>query len=415
MFAGMNELSNTAVDVFSLNTQERFYEAAERLMDVAGNALADEVYGSEYYARSRQHKNWDGKTRFSKDEYHLSTDLFNRKEDASNIDDIEYKYRDKLQYFIVTERANDITLNNIVVKPEYRNQGIGQSLLDELIVYADLKSKTLRLTPTKEYGTQSRLIKWYKHNGFVKNKGKNTDLSSYETMYRLPQNINIIAYYGNGSIISSDGKSDIRFSIETTEKYFKQQLNDWMKGHGKAFGTYNGKYFELGWASNILRKHGAQKSKVYMFDSVITKITGGKHTIALEEISKLPSQLSDPILLFEGNGENTLVALTEIKDKEENDVIVSLKINTNYGRAKATVITSAYAKSDDFGNNNIRQYVMRQINDGKLRDVSINKTSNWFTTVGLQLPSVVQTMLDAKQTIAHDDKNNKEEFSGRKD
>ncbi len=113
---------------------------------------------------------------------------FSQKINISDIESIKSKYQDELQTFIVTERDDDITLKNIVVKPEYRNKGIGQDVLDELISYADNNSKIIRLTPTSEYGTKSRLINWYKNNGFVENKGKNADLRTYETMYRLPEN-----------------------------------------------------------------------------------------------------------------------------------------------------------------------------------------------------------------------------------
>lgn len=105
----------------------------------------------------------------------------------SSIDDIKSKYQDKVQYLVISENDDALTLNNIVVKPEYRNQGIGQKVLNDLMSYADNNNKIIRLTPTSEYGTKSRLAKWYKKNSFVENKGRNADLTTYETMYRLPK------------------------------------------------------------------------------------------------------------------------------------------------------------------------------------------------------------------------------------
>ena len=105
----------------------------------------------------------------------------------SSIDDIKSKYQNKVQYLVISENDDALTLNNIVVKPEYRNQGIGQKVLNDLMSYADNNNKIIRLTPTSEYGTKSRLAKWYKKNGFVENKGRNADLTTYETMYRLPK------------------------------------------------------------------------------------------------------------------------------------------------------------------------------------------------------------------------------------
>lgn len=213
-------------------------------------------------------------------------------------------------------------------------------------------------------------------------------------------NSNQIKLAENSEPTSDD---DIRFSSENDEKLYRQ-LQDWLKGKGKAHGTYNGKEFDLGMTPKNLIDNGAKKSRLYMYESVIIKVTGGKHAIALEELAKIPSQLADPILLFEGSKENTLVALTEIKDQEQNDVIVSIKIKASHNRNNVTVVTSAYAKSDEYGNNKIVNYMLNQIKAGKLRDVSINKTSNWFTTVGRQLPSVVQTMLDDKRRLARQGK-----------
>lgn len=90
-----------------------------------------------------------------------------------------------------------------------------------------------------------------------------------------------------------------------------------------------------------------------MFSEVIEKVTGGKHNISLSEIAKLPAQLNDPILLFKGS----------------------------------------------VGNNQIKKYVQNQIALGNLIDASSKKAPNWFTSRGLQLPKLVQTILDANNSI----------------
>ena len=104
------------------------------------------------------------------------------------ISDIEEKYKDKTKYLILSEheKTNTISINNMVVKEELRNQGIGQSILNDVIEYANKNNKVITLTPTTEFNTQNRLKKWYKANGFVENKGKNTDFLISDTMYKLP-------------------------------------------------------------------------------------------------------------------------------------------------------------------------------------------------------------------------------------
>ena len=183
-----------------------------------------------------------------------------------------------------------------------------------------------------------------------------------------------------------------------------QQLDDWIQGGGKKYGSYNGEYFELGTTPDILVKHGAKKVPVIMSDDCVAKVTGMKndsgHNIAINEIAKLPSQLNDPILLFKGSYANSFVALTEIVDKQGHDVVVAIHINKFEKRTKITKIASLYSKTDDYGNNKIVRYVQNQINQGNLVDASIIKAPNWFTIRGLQLPKMVQTILDANNSIS---------------
>ena len=99
--------------------------------------------------------------------------------------------------------------------------------------------------------------------------------------------------------------------------------------------------------------------------------------------------------------DKSFVALTEIKDKIGNDVIVAVHIDKRMGRSVINKISSVYSKTDDYGNNKIVSYVTDQIKKGNLLDASTEKAPNWFTVSGLQLPHAVQTILDANNSI-HD-------------
>lgn len=105
---------------------------------------------------------------------------------ALSLESIEEKYKNQAKVLLLTENKGSVSIRNLVVEPEQRNKGVGQAILDDIIAYADAKSKIITLTPTSEYGTKKRLISWYKKNGFVENKGKNTDFTISDTMYRLP-------------------------------------------------------------------------------------------------------------------------------------------------------------------------------------------------------------------------------------
>ena len=107
----------------------------------------------------------------------------------NSLNDIKIKYKNQTdQLNIFENKDNTISINNLVIKQNLRNKGIGQSILNDIIDYADKNNKTITLTPTSKYLTKNKLTTWYKNNGFVENKGKNTDFSISDTMYRLPKN-----------------------------------------------------------------------------------------------------------------------------------------------------------------------------------------------------------------------------------
>ena len=409
MFASMNELELFNVsEVFSQASQKKFYKSARRLMDIAGESLAAELRGSEYFDGFERQAEAGNKPRFSMETVDSDGNRLSEqqmeffkdskiRDEEGNLLRVYHGTDTSFTVFDKTKGRSNMDIQGMFFSPwELDAQGYGESVRAYYInIVNPAPEQTAYRALNKFKGQNNAGVKAREYLESLGYDGVNNSDEEY-----IAFNSNQIKLAENSEPTSDD---DIRFSSENDEKLYRQ-LQDWLKGKGKAHGTYNGKEFDLGMTPKNLIDNGAKKSHLYTFENVIVKITGGKHSIALEEIAKLPSQLADPILLFDGNDKNTLVALTEIKDKEENDVIVTLRIKTSYGRNKATVVTSAYAKSDEYGNNKIVNYVLNQIKAGKLRDVSINKTSNWFTTVGRQLPSVVQTMLDAKQRLAQKDR-----------
>jgi hypothetical protein len=67
---------------------------------------------------------------------------------------------------------------------------------------------------------------------------------------------------------------------------------------------------------------------------------------------------------------------------------------------KITKIASLYSKTNEYGKNKIESFVNKQIESNNLIDASIKKAPTWFTTRGLQLPKVVQTIIDANNSIS---------------
>ncbi len=210
-------------------------------------------------------------------------------------------------------------------------------------------------------------------------------------------------------------KTAVSFDLE--QAAFEKQLDDWKDGLGKKYGSYNGTYFNLGTTPSVLVKHGAKQVPVIMYEDCLVKITGGKHSISLDEIKKLPEQLNDPILLFKGSVPDSFVALTEMETKAGHDVVVAIHINRYLNRTVVNKIASMYSKSTESGVNRIAQYISAQIESGNLVDASAKKAPTWFTSRGLQLPKLVQTIIDADTTVSQNNSgvNSKYTQNSKKD
>ena len=150
------------------------------------------------WAQERQLENEDITDENQRELYDLISDVQNivYKDEIKNqekqtkkkltLDSIKEKYKNNVDVLNISENGDYISLGNLVVKENQRNKGIGQKILNDLIQYADENNKTITLTPTSEFNTKNKLKQWYKNNGFVENKGKNTDFLINDTMYRRP-------------------------------------------------------------------------------------------------------------------------------------------------------------------------------------------------------------------------------------
>ena len=168
----------------------------------------------------------------------------------------------------------------------------------------------------------------------------------------------------------------------------KRQLDKWLTGNME-----RDSYFNLGNTPQSLQRLGAKNLPVIMSQEVIVKITGGKHSISLDEIAKLPNQIANPAMTFKGSVPGSFVVLTEMTDKSGNDVIAAIHLSRKQKRMQVNRIASLYGKD------NVANYVKNNIDAGNLLDADTKKAPMWFTNRGLQLPKLVQTIIDAKSTI----------------
>lgn len=196
-------------------------------------------------------------------------------------------------------------------------------------------------------------------------------------------------------------------SIANIESRLLEQLQDWLQGKMPAKG-----YFELGTTPAILQKFGAKELPIIMEQAVVWKFTSDykDHAIALDEVAKLPSQIAEPVLLFKGSVPNSFVILTELEDKQGREVIAALHLDKVQDRIRVNRVASIYGKD------NVAKYVTTQIENGNLLHADKKRSEIWFTSRGLQLPKLVQTLISTSNgSISQTGKNATEnsQFSDR--
>jgi GNAT superfamily N-acetyltransferase len=105
----------------------------------------------------------------------------------------KYPSKDKngfvIELWSVSYRNDFIELVALRIPKEYRNQGIGTSIMNWIIQYADKNHKIIGATPSKDFGASSvnRIKRFNKRFGFVQNTGRTADYTISNTMYRKPK------------------------------------------------------------------------------------------------------------------------------------------------------------------------------------------------------------------------------------
>lgn len=130
------------------------------------------------------------------------------------------------------QSKNYLVLDKIVVPKSDRSNGIGSSVLTDIINYADENNLIIYLMlgdKNDGLGTTSRnrLIKFYKRFGFLLNKGKNIDYSISYSMYRKPKSAKLEADLEDEDDYDSDVDAD---EDETDED--EDESNDYPDGYG---------------------------------------------------------------------------------------------------------------------------------------------------------------------------------------
>ena len=198
---------------------------------------------------------------------------------------------------------------------------------------------------------------------------------------------------------------------------FSKQISDWKNAKLKSNDN-----FELGNTpdSLIIENYNVKQLPIIMTQDVMVKATGGKHSISLSEISKIPGELEKPIIIIEGSVPNSFMILTNLEAKDSDNVFVAIHFNKKQNRLSVNRIASIYGK------NNLNSYLEENIKNNKIIKFDSKKLKELITSRGLQLSKLVQsTLIDnsitdnnknvkSKNTITNKDTQNEKKNTNKK-
>ena len=173
------------------------------------------------------------------------------------------------------------------------------------------------------------------------------------------------------------------------DKNFSEQVDIFAAGKMPVFETLS-----LGSTPNALYLVGAHARTLTMKQNVLRNSTLDEsqranrhlsgHDIPIETIKKLPEHLRNPILILSGQHPQTVVVVTELKNKENNNIIVPVALDLRSTDSTVNKVTTVYGKD------NINKY----LNHHKEQILAYNKekTDSLFTTIGFQLPKTTSAI-----------------------
>lgn len=158
----------------------------------------------------------------------------------------------------------------------------------------------------------------------------------------------------------------------------------------------------IGATPNSLIITGADRNlKLIINPDTILKCIGSPnevyhgHELTREIMEQLPNEIRNPALILNGSHTGSLVAVTELKDKENREIIAAIELESRQARIFVNRVTSAYGK-DSFA-----AHINREVNEKhNLLAVNKEKANDMFQSLGLQLPPE-ETFISFNNSIAY--------------
>lgn len=216
---------------------------------------------------------------------------------------------------------------------------------------------------------------------------------------QVKDEIGKIAFNNDYELTVKEEKS-ILDEIFESNKNFSQTIDDFL--NGKINPYYQVFVCET---TEVMKACGVKDLNVVINQSSIKKILSDDkekfphaHNLSIQELKELPKQLQKPIMALKGSHENSVVFVTDIKDFRNNEILISVDIDTAGYKQSVNRVTSMYGKD------NITNYLRTQLDNGNLIGCDKKRANQMLSTKGLQLPPAT-TFIDYTDIISDSDKN----------
>ncbi len=188
---------------------------------------------------------------------------------------------------------------------------------------------------------------------------------------------------------------------EKEDKQFVEQIERFIKGQIPHFETVS-----LGHTPPILKCFGA-KSEITTIKQnelrnclLASNLSANHHSqghdIPLNTLKQLSGAIRNPVAVLNGQHLGTLVVLTELKNKDDQNILVPISLDLRSTNTTVNKVTSVYGKD------NLLRYLTRHSND--ILAVHKEKAEKLFTTIGYQLPQTTSAFC-FDNSISYTDKN----------
>ena len=209
--------------------------------------------------------------------------------------------------------------------------------------------------------------------------------------------------------LTKEEKAKIRQN-ENEFKNFSQQLYSLLSGRMKKSDT--SKPLIVGKTPNSLVICNANKNNnIIITKKVIDKcikpemrnydgkrLRGSGHGLNTEQLLLSIKSLTNPIMVLKGSVDNSLVAITELKDSQNREIIVPVSLNKQGFASEINEIVSVYGREE------FSKYIKDQIEKGNVVSVHKEKAEEFLRRKGVDFPSP-ESFISYDDSIAYTLKN----------